>query len=125
MVAISSTISDVTPDSVLCKALLSAQDQLELNQAELGQLIGLDRSSISRLQKRGTLKPDSKAGELATYFIRIYRALYVLMGGDINAMQHWMTTSNRHLQGVPKQLIGKAEGLVRVMHYLDAMRGKV
>lgn len=125
MAAISSTITDITSDSVLCKALLSAQQQLELSQTELGQSIGLDRSSISRLQKRGTLNPNSKAGELATYLIRIYRALYVLMGGDLTAMRHWMETSNRHLQAIPKQLLSSAEGLVRIMHYLDAMRGKV
>ncbi|MEE9345717.1 MAG: MbcA/ParS/Xre antitoxin family protein [Methylococcales bacterium] len=125
MVAISPIVSNATPDTVLCKALLSTQQQLELSQTELGQSIGLDRSSISRLQKRGTLKPDSKAGELATYLIRIYRALYVLMGGDLTTMRHWMETNNRHLQAVPKQLIASAEGLVRVMHYLDAMRGKI
>ncbi len=125
MVAISPIVSDATPDTVLCKALLSTQQQLELSQTELGQSIGLDRSSISRLQKRGTLKPDSKPGELATYLIRIYRALYVLMGGDHATMRHWMETNNRHLQAVPKQLIASAEGLVRVMHYLDAMRGKI
>ena len=124
MVAISPTHPE-TIDNVLCKALLNAQQQLGLNRTELGQLIGLDRSSISRLQKRGTLKPNSKAGELATYLIRIYRALYVLMGGDQIAMRHWMETSNRHLQAIPKQLICNTEGLVRVMHYLDAMRGKV
>jgi hypothetical protein len=125
MVAISPIVSDATPNTVLCKALLSTQQQLELSQTELGQSIGLDRSSISRLQKRGTLKPDSKPGELATYLIRIYRALYVLMGGDLTTMRHWMETNNRHLQAVPKQLIASAEGLVRVMHYLDAMRGKI
>ncbi len=124
MVAISSGFAE-NSDTVLCKALLNVQNQLDLSQAQLGQLIGLDRSSISRLQKRGTLKPDSKAGELATYLIRIYRALFVLMGGDPDNMRHWMETSNLHLQAIPKQLIGNAEGLIRVMHYLDAMRGKV
>ncbi|HFD12095.1 MAG TPA: DUF2384 domain-containing protein [Crenotrichaceae bacterium] len=125
MAAVLPTISDPSADNVLCKALLNVQQQFELTQTELGQLIGVDRSSISRLQKRGTLKPDSKPGELATYLIRIYRALYVLMGGDLSAMRHWMETENRHLQAIPKQLISSAEGLIRVMHYLDAMRGKV
>ncbi|MCH9697846.1 MAG: MbcA/ParS/Xre antitoxin family protein [Gammaproteobacteria bacterium] len=124
MVAISPKNTDLS-DNVLCKALLNVQQQLGMNQTELGQLIGLDRSSISRLQKRGALNPDSKSGELATYLIRIYRALFVLMGGDMTAMRHWMDTHNKHLQSIPKQLMASAEGLVRVMHYLDAMRGKV
>lgn len=125
MAAVLPNYQNVNAANVLCKALLNVQKQFELNQTELGRMIGLDRSSISRLHKRGTLKPDSKAGELATYLIRIYRSLYVLMGGDIAIMRHWMETSNRHLQAVPKQLLANTEGLVRVMHYLDAMRGKI
>jgi len=125
MAAVLPTDSDISAEHVLCKALLNVQQQLELSQTQLGQSIGLDRSSISRLQKRGTLKPASKSGELAMYLIRIYRSLYVLMGGELTAMRHWMNTSNLHLQAVPKQLITNAEGLIRVMHYLDAMRGKI
>lgn len=113
------------PDNVLCKALLSAQDELGLTQAELGATIGLNRSSISRLKSRGCLNPASKEGELALCVIRIYRALYAMVGGNHDNLQHWIRTENRHLQGIPAKLMQQVQGLVRVLEYLDAIRGKV
>lgn len=112
-------------DAVLCKALFNAKDILSLTQADLGLAIGLDRTSITRIKQRGAIDPQSKAGELATYVIRIFRDLYALMGGDKAAIQHWMKTYNNHLNGQPSELIRKAHGLIRVLGYLDAMRGKV
>jgi hypothetical protein len=113
------------PEAVLCKAMLNAMDELGLTQAELGAVIGLDRTSISRLKARGTLNPLSKEGELAAYVLRIYRALYALVGGDHDSLQHWMRTENKHLQGTPVDLMQHVQGLVRVLEYLDAIRGKV
>lgn len=112
-------------DAVLCKALFRAVDYLGVTQAELGQVIGLDRTSITRLKRKGHIGADSKSGELASYLIRIFRDLYTLMGGDTQAMQHWLATPNRHLNGTPKELILSAQGLIQVLSYLDAMRGKV
>lgn len=113
------------PDQVLCKAILNAMTGLGLNQAGLGKAIGLDRTSVSRLKARGTLEPTSKPGEIALLVVRIYRALYALMGGSEDAMRHWMHTSNRHLHGIPAELIGTVQGVNRVVEYLDAMRGRV
>ena len=117
--------TSLDPQAVLCKALFNAMDYLGLKQAELGLTIGLDRTSITRLKQKGVLNPQSKPGELATYIIRIFRALYALMGGDQAAIQHWMKTHNRHLNGQPNELILQAQGLIQVLSYLDAMRGKV
>jgi hypothetical protein len=114
-----------SPESVLCKALLNTKDELGLTQAELGAVIGLDRTSVSRLKDRAALNPLSKEGELAAYLIRIYRSLYALVGGDRNILQHWIRTENKHLQGRPIELMQHIQGLVRVLEYLDAMRGKV
>jgi DNA-binding XRE family transcriptional regulator len=112
-------------DAVLCKALFNAKDILSLTQTDLGLAIGLDRTSITRIKQKGVIDPQSKTGELATYVIRIFRDLYALMGGDKAAIQHWMKTYNNHLNGQPSELIHKAQGLVLVLGYLDAMRGKV
>lgn len=116
---------ETTADQVLCKALFNSQQQLGLTQQDLGKVIGLDRSSVSKLKTRGSLTPDSKEGELATYLIRIYRSLYALMGGDLSSMQHWLQTYNKHLKAKPAELIGQIHGLIRTMEYLDAIRGKV
>ncbi|TVP88257.1 MAG: DUF2384 domain-containing protein [Thioalkalivibrio sp.] len=106
---------------VLREALVSAGKALGLTQAELGAVIGRGRTDISR----GNVDPDSKPGELALLLIRCYRALYVLTGGDAGAMKHWMHTQNHHTGGVPAEQIRSVQGLVGVLEYLDAVRGKV
>jgi len=110
------------PGLVLCKALLNVRQALDISQAELGAIIGLNRSSVSRLQ---TLDPESKTGEIALLVIRIYRALFALVGGDEDAMRHWLHTPNVHLNGTPLALIESVQGLIQVVEYLDAIRGRV
>ncbi len=56
--------------------------------------------------------------------IHIYRALYAMVGGNHDNLQHWIRTENRHLQGIPAKLMQRVQGLVRVLEYLDAIRGK-
>lgn len=111
------------PDAktVLTKAVINAAHGLGIKQTELGHVIGKDRTSIAR----SGLDPASKSGELALMLVRCYRALSVLVGGDPQNIKHWFTTPNRHVGGVPKDLVMTVDGLVTVTHYLDAIRGKV
>lgn len=106
--------------AVLGEALANAGRELGLSQAELGRVVGKDRSAISR----GRIDPDSKAGELALLLVRLYRSLYVLVGGDAAAMRHWLRTENLHTGGVPARQVTTAQGLVEVVAYLDALRGR-
>lgn len=106
---------------VLHEALINAGKALGLTQADLAAVIGRGRSDISR----GNIDPDSKPGELALLFIRCYRALHVLTGGDAAAMKHWMHTENHHTGGTPALQIRTVQGLVDVLEYLDAIRGKL
>jgi len=106
--------------SVLSKSLLNAGKALGMSQAEIGHVIGKDRTSIAR-----GIDPESKAGELALLLIRCYRGLYVLVGGNSDDMKHWMHTENHHTGGVPVDQVQKVQGLNHVVEYLDAMRGKV
>jgi hypothetical protein len=117
-------VTRVGPDGgeVLCKALLNVKEALDLKQAELGDIIGLNRSSVSRLQ---SLDPASKAGELALLLVRVYRSLFAMVGGDVAAMQHWLRTPNQHLGGTPLKLMTSIQGLIHVVEYLDAVRGRV
>jgi hypothetical protein len=112
---------EADPASVLSEALVNAGKQLGMSQADLGHIIGKDRTAISR----GRIDPASKAGELALLFIRCYRALYVLVGGHPQQMQHWMQTENLHTGGIPAEQIKTVQGLIGVLEYLDAMRGKL
>ncbi len=113
--------TDTDRASVLAEALANAGRQLGMSQAELGAVIGRDRTAISR----GRIDPASKAGELALLLIRCYRALYVLVGGNPGQMRHWMQTENLHTGGVPAEQVKSVQGLTRVLEYLDAMRGKL
>lgn len=112
---------DIDPSSVLAEALANAGKHLSMSQAELGEIIGKDRTVISR----GRIAADSKAGELALLFIRCYRALYVLVGGNPQQMRHWMQTDNLHTGGIPAEQVKTVQGLATVLEYLDAMRGKL
>lgn len=107
------------PDEVLSKALINAGAELELSQAVIGRVVGRDRTSLKR-----PLNPASKSGELALLLIRVYRSLFALVGGNKEQMRHWMHTKNRHTGGVPADQILDPVGLVRVLNYLDAMRGR-
>ena len=106
---------------VLAIAFLNAGKELGLSQAVLGPMIGRDRSSISR----GGIDPKTASGKLALLLIRVYRSLFVLMGGDSANMKHWMQTSNLHTGGIPAEQILDIQGLVKIVEYLDAMRGKL
>lgn len=112
---------EIDKASILAEAFSNVGRNLGLSQAELGVIIGKDRSAVSR----GRIDPDSKAGELALLFIRCYRALYVLVGGDSQQIKHWMETENIHTGGVPIEQVKTVQGLVTVLEYLDAMRGKI
>ena len=114
-------VQQVDKAEVLAEALLNAGKALGMTQTDLGQVIGKDRSALSR----GHIAPDTKSGELALLLIRCYRALYVLVGGDPALMQHWMRTENLHTGGLPSEQVKSVQGLTRVLEYLDAMRGKL
>jgi hypothetical protein len=107
--------------SVLAEAFVNAGKLLGLTQADLGTIIGKDRTAVGR----GRIDPASKDGELALLFIRCYRALYVLVGGAQDQMQHWMHTENLHTGGVPAEQVKSIQGLVMVLSYLDGIRGKL
>ncbi len=107
-------------DTLLAQALLRAAKQLGLTQLDVGRIVGRDRTSLHR-----GLEPDSKSGELAALLIRCYRSLYVLVGGDVKLMKHWMHTLNHGTGGVPAEQVKSISGLLRVLEYLDAMRAKI
>lgn len=117
------TLTAPQPDAgkTLTKALLNAGRALGLTQDDLGAVIGRDRT----LFRRGGVDPASKAGELALILIRVYRGLYALVGGQDADLKHWMRTRNRHTGGIPAEQVKSVAGLVHVVEYLDAIRGKV
>ena len=113
------------PQAVLAKALLNAAARLGLRQRQLAEVIGTSEASVSRLQYGRGIEPASKGGELALLFLRLYRSLDALVGGDDDKARAWLQAPNTHLGGAPIERIRTVEGLVDVVQYLDAMRGRL
>ncbi|HEY4303168.1 MAG TPA: MbcA/ParS/Xre antitoxin family protein [Gemmatimonadaceae bacterium] len=111
--------------AVVAKALLAAAQRLAVRDRQLAAIIGSSEASVSRLRSGRGLDPASKEGELALLFVRLYRGLDALVGGDDAAARAWMQAPNTHLNGIPAQRIVSVEGLVDVVQYLDAMRGRL
>jgi hypothetical protein len=110
-------------DAVLAKAVLAAAARLDLRHRHLAAVLGTSEASVSRLQRGRGIDPASKEGELALLFVRLYRSLDTLVGGDDHRARQWLHADNVHLGGVPAERIRTIEGLIDVVQYLDAMRG--
>lgn len=117
---VTSNIQELNESAVLGKAAKNAATQLGLTLTELGDVIGRDRTSINK-----GIRPASKSGQLALLFVRCYRGLHAILGGNKENMAHWFATENKHLHDKPKNLVKTVEGLVSVLRYLDGMRGKI
>jgi hypothetical protein len=113
------------PDAVLAKAVLNAAGRLELRQRQIAAILGASEASISRLTRGRGIDPASKEGELALLFLRLYRSLDTLVGGDDARARAWLEARNDHLAGVPVERIATVQGLLDVVQYLDAMRGRL
>ncbi|TRL35798.1 MbcA/ParS/Xre antitoxin family protein [Rhizobium straminoryzae] len=112
--------------AVVSKAVLSAADRLNLNGRTLGGILGLSEASVSRL-KRGDLRlsPGEKSFELALLFIRLFRSLDAITGGDETVAKAWLRNENTALGSAPLEKIVTIAGLIDVLAYLDARRALV
>ena len=117
--------SDPDPATVLSKAVVRAADALGVSQKSLAATLGISESSVSRLVRGNrAVDPETKEGELAVLFVRLFRSVDALVGGDESKARSWITADNHHLGGVPAERIRTVTGLMHVTQYLDAMRGK-
>jgi uncharacterized protein (DUF2384 family) len=119
------TAPALRPASVLTKAVLRAAEALGVNQKGLGRVLGVSEATVSRLGRTKTLDPATKEGELALLFVRLFRSLDTLVGGDAGKARAWLFAPNSHLGGVPAERIATVPGLVDAVAYLDALRGKL
>lgn len=110
----------------MTKAALRAAARLGLSNRVLSRVLGLSEASISRMGS-GTyvLTPTEKSFELAVIFIRMFRALDAIVGGDDEAARGWIVSENLALGGVPLEQIQSLPGLINVVGYLDARRALV
>ena len=113
------------PSATVSKAAVRAADLLGFSQAELAAALGVSRATASRLVAgKYQLEPTRKEWELALLFVRLFRSLDAIAGHGAEA-RTWLRGANRALGQAPAELATSAEGLVRVVQYLDAVRGRV
>jgi hypothetical protein len=111
--------------AVLAKATLAAARRLGVSNHDLAVMLGSSDASVSRMSRDRTLRPGSAEASLALLFVRLFRSLDAATGGNELKARAWFTSPNRHLGGIPALLVRRPEGLVNVVQYLDAVRGKL
>jgi hypothetical protein len=74
---------------------------------------------------RYVFDPNHKSFELALLFVRLYRSLDAVVGGDETVAADWLTNNNTALNGKPIDLIQTVSGLISVITYLDSRRAVV
>lgn len=118
-------VTEPSPGITLAKAVMRAAKLLDLRNAHVARIVGTSEASVSRLSRGRALDPASKEGELALLFLRLFRSLDALVGGNEAQARAWLHTHNVHVVGVPAERIQTVEGLTDVVRYLDAMRGRI
>lgn len=111
---------------VLTKALCNLSKLYSLSGKDLSQIIGISESGISRITQ-GTkfISPQSKEGEMALLLLRIYRSLNAMLGNNHEKAQLWLNSPNKYFHNKPIEEMKSIPGLIGVLNYLDAMRGKL
>ena len=105
---------------------MRAAESLGLTQAELAPILGVSRATISRMASgEYLLAPEQKTWELAALFVRLFRSLDALVGSNEAQARAWLNSENFAFGASPRTIIPRAEGLVRVVQYLDAARGRI
>ena len=108
---------------VLTKAAVRAAERLGLSGRLLGQIIGVSEATVSRWRHgEGALPADGKAYQLAALFVRAWRSLDAIVGGDDAVARAWLTNPNEALAARPIDRMFTPQGLVDVTAYLDARR---
>jgi hypothetical protein len=109
--------------AVVTKATLRAAERLEVPARILASMLGLSEATVSRM-KRGAfaLEDGTKPFELAVLFVRLFRSLDAIVGGDETVARAWLVNANAALDGRPIEKIQTVASLIDAIAYLDARR---
>lgn len=109
--------------AVVTKAVLRAADRLSVTARVLAAVIGVSEATVSRM-RRGDfqVEPGTKPFELAVLFLRLFRSLDAITGGDETVAATWLVNPNSVLDARPIEKLRTVSGLVDVIAYLDARR---
>ena len=109
--------------AVVTKAVMRAAERLELPNRLLAAVLGLSEATVSRMGAGAyQLEPGSKPFELAVLFLRLFRSLDAIVGGDVAVARAWLRNPNLAIGTAPIESIASVSGLVNVVAYLDHRR---
>jgi hypothetical protein len=115
-----------TEEAVLTKATVRAALKLGLKNRTLATVLGLSEATISRMMRNAfVLSRGEKAFELGVLFVRLFRSLDAIAGGDEAVAQQWLNNKNTALRDAPINLIQTVGGLVHAVNYLDSRRARL
>jgi hypothetical protein len=115
-------------EAIVSKAVIKAARKLDMSNVELSDIIGISEPQLSRIANSSAsnlLKKDSKEYELSLLFIRMFRSLDALVGGDDASAIKWMRGRNLAFNQKPIERVKTIEGLIDVLSYLDSRRAPV
>jgi len=118
--------SPASEGAVVTKAVLRAAAALEVSNKALARILGISEASVSRMGSGAfELRPDDKTFEVAILFLRLFRALDAIVGGEEAVARAWLKNHHTVLANSPVALIQTLTGLVTVVGYLDARRALI
>ncbi|KDA02252.1 antitoxin Xre/MbcA/ParS toxin-binding domain-containing protein [Hyphomonas oceanitis] len=108
---------------VMTMAVVRAAEKLGLSGKDLATILGISEPTVSRMRKdEYRLEEGSKAFELGALFVRLFRSLDAITGGDTQVSNAWLRNENRALGGRPLDQIKTITGLTHGLAYLDSRR---
>lgn len=111
---------------VITRAAINAADRLGLSARLLAAVLGVSEATVSRMKRQDYhMERGSKAFELAVLFIRLFRSLDAIVGGDEMVARQWLRNPNTAFSAAPIDKIVTIAGLTDVLAYLDARRALV
>ena len=119
-------VSATKQEQVLTDAVRRAADHLNIKASELSEVLGLSMATISRMNGGSyTLRSNKKEFELGLEFVRLFRGIDAISGGDDRTSRSWLRVPNKVLRKTPIELIKSIKGLVDTVAYVDTFRAKI
>ena len=113
----------VADGALVTKAAVRAAERLGVSNRSLARVLGVSEATVSRMGAGSyLLKKGDKPFEVALLFLRMFRSLDTLAGGDEQVSRAWLRNENLALGGTPAARIETLTGLIDVVGYLDADR---
>ena len=120
--------ADLTPreGQILSKAVARAAALLGVDDEDLSTVLGIPGALIPRMRDGlHGFEPGTNGFDAAVLFVRLFRSLDAIVGGNTNLACAWLRNHNTAFNASPLEKIKNGVGLNEVVDYLDAQRAIV